>query len=292
VGDAWNKYDVTLNIHGNGGSAACRFSTTYHLSVALHTAGRIQKRGPNAFRMPQDQFGRETDPLEWNTAPGSDGKVHRSMPRLIKLTDASESVISALSRHSRDFNAEEEAQRVEGGQGQSTAAKVHRTVVAQSPFWKNTFVRVILYKLRTWNRDIRITERMYVRGADVNMDGHYEIPLFGGAPEKEMFRSAGPLVPGFWKGIFAGLEPGENYQFLVAMYNKGVPFYAQDCNDPNYRNHWNCRLGIRGEDNWYSKPLGVGFAAEKQAMDQRPAIQKFADFQRKPLWKKILSIFD
>ncbi len=291
VGDAWNKYSADINLRGYGASAACRYQQTYHLTVNLRTEERLKKRGPNAFRMPVDEFGRETEPLDWNTAEGRDKKWHRTMPIKVKLTDASETVISALSRHTRDFGDTAEAERVEAGGGQSSSKKAHRDSVAKSPFWKDTQVRVVLYKLRPWNRSIRVTERLYVRGADVASAGNYDIPLTGADQEKNMFRSAGPWFPGFWRGIFAGLEPGESYQFRVAMYNKGVPFYAQDCSHPAYRNHWNCRLGLRGEDNWFSKPLDLNFTAEKNIADQRPAIQRFADFQRKPLWKTIRDLF-
>lgn len=292
VGDAWNKYRYQNDIVGYGSSAKCRFNHSYHLKVNIVTDAREERRGPNAFRTPVDQFGRDTDSLEWNIAPGTDGKEVRTIPRLIKLMDASDTIISALSRHSRDFGDPAEAERIENGGGQSQSKEKQKKVIENNPFWKDTQVRVVLYKIRDYNRDIRVTERMYNRGADVNFNGNYEIPLFSADEDKRMFRSAGPLIPDFWKKIYTGLEPGANYQFLVAMYNKGVPFYAQDCNDAKNKGHWNCRLGFRGEDNWYSKPLELGFHAEKTIMDERPAVQKFADFQRKSLWGKIKSIWE
>ncbi len=292
IGDPWNEYGYAVNIAGHGASAPCAFNKTYELDVRITTNKRLQKRGPNAFRRPIDQFGREIESLEWNVAPNPKaGEPEiRALPRKMRLTDSSEVIIAALSRQTREYEAEIEKAKDDAGEAGNVTKSETRKFEQQAGFWKDTYVRIKLYMIEPYARDVRVAQRLYLRGADVNEEGQYHIELVSSDPKKDMYRASGPFVESFWNNFKVNLEPGRPHEFYVSMFNKGVPFYAQDCEDAKYKTHWNCRLGLRGEDSWYSKELPIPFMTDR-GYDARGWLETLNDFQGKPLWRKVSDLF-
>ncbi|MBY0370966.1 hypothetical protein K2X33_09785 [bacterium] len=290
VGDPWNEYDLQVRFRHGAKTAACVYGGGgYHLDVAVHTVGRIQRATPNAFRAPIDRFGREIEALNW--VLGENGE--RAKPYELKLSDASAVLIAAMSRVSQS----EVLANAKAKLGQATNVKTEDLREFQASeelgFWKDTRVRlrlkhIIPFSILGPERDVRVTANFYTRGAEVAIGAnseHYQIDL------NETYQASGPLFPEFWKSFSFNFEPAQQYQFLVSMYQKGVPFYAQDCDDPETSTWWNCRLGLRGENNWYSKELPLDFAIPASAPDQRSPLQKLSDFQGKPMKRKIQDLW-
>jgi len=290
IGDAWNKYRAESVLDGWGAEAPCRFGQRFNLRARVHTLERLHKATPNAFRMPVDRHGRTMEALGWQEGMTTKGDFVRSIPREIRLVDASEVLIAALARQSRKFEKEIEIAKDEAGRGRSTPVEGTRDFEKRAGFWQDTHVRIRLFKIERLARDVRVTRNLYVRGANASSQGSYKIPLVSGDSAADLYRASGPVTDSWWSGMRVGLEPGRPYELYVSMYQKGVPFYAQDCDEPENRNHWNCRLGLRTENHWFSKELPVPFVTEPM-IEQRPAWQRLADFQGKPLWRKIYDLF-
>lgn len=280
VNDAWNEYATDVTLDGRGAVAACRFNQTLRLHARVHTVKRLQRATPNAFRAPVDPFGREVESLGWLESINKKNETVRTRPREMRLMDASEVMIAALARTTRSADTEIEKARQETNAGRTTDPDKLRNFERKRGFWKDTNVRIRFYKIEPLGRDIKVSPHLYTRGAEASDRGNYKIDL------ESIYRGSSAFSDEFWKGIRIGLEPNRRFVFYVAMFQKGVPFYAQDCDDPNYKNHWNCRLGLRGENSWYSKELPIRFKSDPY-YDDRPALQKLSNWQSKPLWRKV-----
>jgi hypothetical protein len=234
--------------------------------------------------MPIDQFGREQEALGWLESINKKNETVRTRPRELRLMDASEVMIAALARTTRNADSEIEKARQETNAGRTTSPERLRAFEQKRGFWKDTNVRIRFYKIEPLGRDIKVSPHLYTRGAEAAERGNWKIDL------ESIYRGASAFSDEFWKGIRIGLEPNRRFVFYVSMFQKGVPFYAQDCDDPNYKSHWNCRLGLRGENAWYSKELPIKFTSDPY-YDDRPALQKLSNFQSKPLWRKVYDLF-
>jgi hypothetical protein len=267
VGDAWNEYRFSMVYEETGGSRAeCRFNHTYKMKVAIHTEKRINdKQTPNAFRIPVDRFGKPIDPLAWTEAANSKNQTVRTEPDQIRLTDASTTLITAMARQTRKFDAERIEAKMESGQGRNAKPEDVEEIQKKSGFWKNTKVRVRLFQDVKWGRDIRWTHNLYTSGSEVADDDQYRINLHGNDTGHDLYRASGPFSDGIWNGLSVTLRPDKTYRLLVSMFQEGVPFYKQE-------GKWS------SENSYYSKELPLEFKTDAH-YDARSMWQKFINFQ-------------
>jgi hypothetical protein len=278
VGDAWNEYEFIIAIMGHGRQAPCRFNHTYEMDVLIKTVKRLtDKASPNAFRLPVDRHGRQTDPLSWLETLNSDNEYVRSKPDVIKLSDASSTIITSMARQTRKFETEIQKAKNEAGVGESASDKDSREHKEESGFWKDTRVRLQLFEVIWLGRDRRVTHNMYTSGSEVAMGEHYKMGLMGSATESDMYRASGPYIQSIWEQFKFNLRPKTEYEFRISMYQKNVPFYAQDCEtDPG----WDCKTIGRPESKYYSKELPIPFGEKtNEYVDERSFLQKLSDFQ-------------
>lgn len=284
VGDAWNEYGFQFNILGHGTRAACQYQHTYELDVRIETVARlINKATPNAFRMPVDRHSRPIDALSWEQGANSKGDTVRVKPRQLKLSDVSSTIITAMARQSRNFTTELEKAKQEAGVGASTSAEDTTEHEQASGFWKDTQVRIALFEVVSWGRDRRSVTNVYTSGSDVAMGEHYEIGLVGSSAQYNLYKASGPIWESFWNQFQFGLRPNTQYEVRVSMYQKGVPFYAQDCET---------RPGIdcytpwgRLESSYYSKALPIPFSQKTDRyIDDRGWLQWLSDWQGRKFW--------
>ncbi|MCC6278881.1 MAG: hypothetical protein IT289_13290 [Oligoflexia bacterium] len=296
VGNKWNEYEGYATIRETGSSQAqCRLNQTLNMSVKIHTKNRIVRQTPNAFQLPVDQFGRPVSPLKWVDVPGKDGGfVQNAEPIELRLTDSSTAMIASLARQSRKFTESYERAKQEAGLGSNTSEEQNDEMRKQmnegGGFWKNTHVRLVLYEPRKLLRDVRVTHFTYFTGQDfdVSFDDQFRLPLQANEPQRDLFRASAAAF-GFnfdriAENFAIKLKPNRKYQILVAMYQKGVPFYSQTCEDRKGRfDRWGCKM--QGEGAYFSKDLPIEFQTPAN-YDARSFLQKLFNWQGSPLWEK------
>jgi len=264
VGDPWNTYDIQVTpnslacVYGGGG---------YHLTMNIETVGRTKKRSPNPFRMPIDRFKKPIEPIEWT--------INHGNPVRLLFSDASAVVIGSLARNSRAFGREAEIAEAEAEQSRKVLGNDEAEVKQKNEegFDKDTHFRLRMIKiLPRLQRDVRVTQNMYGRGAEFGMGAkseNYEVELSG------FFHSSGPWGENIWKLVSGNVQPGYAYEFRISMYQKGVPFYYQE--EDFY---------VGGENNWYSKELPVFFEIPADAPDLRDGRQKNFEYYQLPWYQK------
>jgi hypothetical protein len=192
-------------------------------------------------------------------------------------------IITALARQTRKFTADIMKKKWEEGLASNVEDK-EADVFEETGFHKDTRVRINLMREVTGNFPVKSIDTIYTSGAQVAGGTHsdnYKIQL------DDLYNIAGPGKPGRHAGLRFGVRPGASYRFEISMYQKGVPFYAQDCEDPKNVKAWNCRLGLRGENNWYSQPVLLKFKVKRTADDQRGLTQRVSNFMGRNLLGKL-----
>jgi hypothetical protein len=106
---------------------------------------------------------------------------------------------------------------------------------------------------------------MYTSGDEVAMGDQYRIDLHGNDTSHDLYRASGPISDSLWEHFDIHLRPGKVYALLVSMYQRGVPFYAQE-------GKW------KTEGSYFSKELPLPFSATKD-YDERSFWQKFVNWQ-------------
>ncbi len=281
VGDAWNKYVPEINIkETNQARASCEFNKTYNLELGIHTRKRLIKKTPNAFRVPVNKKNNKPDALDWKLTV-KDSKEIKTIPASIKLEDVSATMIAALARQSRNLTADLENAREKAGLNSNTSTKEVAKLQEKTQFWKNTQVRVRLFEIR-FGRDMRPTTNLYTNDIKAAQKGQYEIDLHGEGLSESLFRSSAPFFQSFWAKLPVHLRPDKDYELLISMFQKGVPFYEQDCESSK---KWFC-----GEGDFYSKELPIGFHTP-DGQDERGFVEKVIDFIGASLWQKVTGQF-
>ncbi|MBL7713931.1 MAG: hypothetical protein JNL01_00600 [Bdellovibrionales bacterium] len=267
IGDAWNKYKPVFT--GSAVGAACRQNTNYHFDLAIHTVGRdVGKASPNAFRLPKDYKGNAVDPLEWGGGvdPVKDQAVSIAVPRLLKLDDTSGATMDLLSEQSRK-NADREALKAQEGMNidkEDAKNAIAANEAKNQGFWKNTKVKVELIRQRKAWWDSFWSE-MYVTEVDA------KAPTLNFLAEDETTKQSD-----FWEidiGKVGGLyetvdgknnylKPNRHYKLKISMYQPGVDFYQQSCDDKpdqSWRCGWASWITKYRESEYYSKPIEIQF---------------------------------
>ncbi len=268
VGDAWNKYDLK-DVRGDAVGAACIPNRTYSFHAKINTIERdTAKASPNAFRLPVDETGRPIDPIgNWF----GDSKVRKGQPTSIILDDTSAAVVKALADHSKDgalVIAKAEGGKIVNKDGLSS------TEAVKQGFYKNTVVRVQLVKKNKlwfdrklgWNiynddvKSVTASINAYSKEQEIMLSDKWEVDLMR---SNTKHTGQGKKADVYWGDQF-GLQADRVYAFRVSMYQRGVPFYQQDCQtSPRFACNWPWPIG-RSENSYFSKPMEVRFETNKQ----------------------------
>lgn len=286
IGNAWNKYQPTVRFKEGGTSRTCkptRGPIHSEIVVTVNTIERIKNRTtPNTLRIQTDEDGKRMNPLVFEQAQAKSGKFVTGNIEKIRLADVSTEVIKEMARQSRKFTAVREIEKQEKGEGRNTdleGAKEFGEAAAATKrgFWKSTQVRVRLKENVPLEVDRYATRDYMTSATNITRNRGYEIePYKSDESGKDLYRSKG-----LWandsglNAVDVGLQPRTNYYFEISVFQEGVPFYRQDA-------------GFFG-DARFSEPLVIEFKSSDY--DERGSLQKLADFQAKPGWKKIWDLF-
>ncbi len=278
VGNAWNKY--APQIEGSGKGASCRMNNPTSINVRINTLERDRTRAtPNPFKAAVNQFGETLDAVkEWKTET-VDGKEVKVRPKKIQLMDSTGALVESIAAHSRRV-AEREEVKEEKGLGENpdgfsftdamkeTKGSGKTDQNAKEGFFKNTQVRLRLKKINkafwfdswTFNKKysddgVSIVPGLHVFSENQNVanSDRWELNLEqDGSDGNTDFYRAQKLIP------------NRNYNLMLSVYQKGVPFYQADCDTRN--EGWSCNgfvraigLGI-GENDYFSKDIEVPFS--------------------------------
>lgn len=279
-GDPWNEYAPSVQF--TVGDQRCRYNFTPEIDVKVFTKQRKIKKSPNAFRLPLDPQTKEPiEPLRWV----EDTKNVKLKPDLIRMMDTSSEAIKTLARQSRNFDADIAAAKANAGEASNATDKDAQDFKG---FWKETQIRVRLVEDRPiMYRNVKVSERIIVSGADVEIDGStYWVPLMGNADSSDLYRSRGPLTKK-WNLFTYNLRPGTKYKMLISMFQKGVPFYIKECGEKGTSS---MACTFQGEDAYFSKELPIEFVTDENN-DVRGPLQILSDFQGTPFWKKPVELW-
>lgn len=258
IGDAWNEYKFN-----ELPTFSCAQNTNYHFSAAIHTIKRdTSKSSPNAFRLPVNWDGTPIPALVWKNGMDQRKKtqVENAEVDKLQLDDVSGAMIALMAEQSR-ANAEREAKKDKEGISSNTQDKKDFAELSKKPegYWKNTKIKVELVRKYGywWNRT---THDWYTSDIDS------QAPTVNYLADKEDIKFSD-----FWifelasqgKLFEGGLKPNRNYSLEVSVYQRGVPFYQQSCEDAPDQS-WRCKAWIRWaayirESEYYSKPLKIDF---------------------------------
>ncbi len=270
-GDPWNVYRTKLTILNNGHDQIyCKMNNPINLKVEIFTEARItEKNTPNTLRPPVDEAGKERSPIKFLNQIAKGGSLARVKPRAIELIDASYTMIASMARQSRLFDSTLENAKQENGLGETQTPEKYvseKAKATRSGFFKDTQIRVQLYKMENWSRDVRYTHNLFTNGSVSSSMGFYDINLIGnGTKETDLYRASGPISDRYWEHISVDLPPDRNFELSVAMMQKGVPFYKQ----PKSENEI---------ESCFSKDLPIPFSSSDQ-VDERNWTKRFNDRQ-------------
>lgn len=269
IGDAWNKYNLN-DITGTGVNAQCIPNKQYEISLRIHTLERdTTKASPNAFRLPVDFEGK---PMEAISNWFGNTKIKKGQPAAIMLDDTSAAMVGSLSEHSKQ-NAYRVKAKAEVGKMVNQDA-LSNEQARNDGFYKNTILKInLIKKNRYWfNRhlgwsvysndvkSVTTSSNTYSKDEDIMLSEKWEVDLLTTNTRTDMTGKRS----GIYKNDLFALQADRVYALQVAMYQKGVPFYKQDCdNDPNAPFYCNYPLVGRRESSYFSKPLEIRFETHK-----------------------------
>lgn len=273
--NAWNQYSYSVSTQEFRCEA---FAPKKHVDVVIRTNGRIKRKAPNAFAIPVDRYGRKRgdNGISREEIGLKDG-LALGEPYKIELTDTANAVVTAAARTSRRFNVDNAKAEVVARRGEIGNAM-------NMGFWKDTQFRVRLFQINKNGRPVWLTQALYTNSGTVSSIGNnVVIPLQGEGGVAALYRANGPfnsMLGDLWSRYRIKLEPGQNYELRLAMYQKGLPFYETGCSKNN-----NCE-GEKAIDSMFSDELEISFKTDER-IDERTVFQKFLDWQRKPLSEKL-----
>ncbi len=264
IGNAWNKYSVFLSGSANG--AACRQNSDYHLSARIETDGRDpSKQAPNALRLPTDLEGNQLDQsqiLVWNSGVKKQNVIEKAFLDKIRLEDTSAATIKVISQQSRENAAREEAKREQGKGGDSFGDEKPDEGELKS-FFKNThiMVRLIEDPIYGWPDEVW-SSQIYTDANVLEIDNNLL------SQDKTKYESDTWLID----LDDVALRPNRNYRVEISMYQKGIPFYKQSCEDAKeigQETGFGCsgfakffKAG-RKPKHYFSKPIVLNFKTPK-----------------------------
>lgn len=283
IGDAWNKYSVSsAKINGGGSTTDCRPNNKAHVEFEIHTVERLVKPSPNAFQLPVDHAGKSLRPLEWAVDTDSGEKVR---PIRLKLTDSSAALVKLMAQQSQAVSSREKA-KSDLGLGQNSDKMDLVTSKAAEGFYKNTVLRFQL-KEDQWYRTTSFTKPRFIRDAEAvtlgnlrlskiqalrNSD-YWDIPLNDSDLGSNIY-SYDKWLPKALGVSERGLKPLQRYVLSLSMYQQGVPFYLQICDENQAK--LNPQTCAKSESDVYSKPIELPFWTSKA--DARPLLQQLNEF--------------
>lgn len=283
IGDAWNKYSISSpRINGAGSSTSCRPGNKAHVEFEIQTVERLIKPSPNAFQLPVDHTGKSIRPLEWAVDTDSGSKVR---PVRMKLTDSSAALVKLMAQQSQNNSAREKA-KSDLGLGQNSDKMDLVNSPAADGFYKNTVLRFQL-KEDQWFYTTSFTKPRYIRDAEAvtlgnlrlskiqalrNSD-YWDIPLNDAELGSNIY-SYDKWLPRVLGVSERRLKPMQRYVLSLSMYQQGVPFYLQIC-DENQKKI-NPRTCAKSDSEVYSKPIELPFWTSK--VDERSFLQQLNEF--------------
>lgn len=283
IGDAWNKYSISsAKINGGSASTTCRPNNKAHAEFEIHTVERLIKPSPNAFQLPVDHTGKSIRPLEWAVDTDSGSKVR---PVRMKLTDSSAALVKLMAQQSQS-NSSREKSKSDLGLGQNADKMDLVNSKAAEGFYKNTVLRFQL-KEDQWFYTTSFTKPRYIRDAEAvtlgnlrlskiqalrNSD-YWDIPLNDAELGSNIY-SYDKWLPRALGVAERGLKPMQRYVLSLSMYQQGVPFYLQICDDAQKK--INPQTCAKSDSDVYSKPIELPFWTSK--VDQRSFLQQLNEF--------------
>ena len=291
VQDAWNRYIPLFRVDGGSSSMQCVPDSNYRMSLQIVTERRLNKASPNAFKLPQDANGRSLPPISrWKSG-------ENSLPTGALLMDSSSVFLLTMAQNSRRSSERQEA-LLENGQGKN-ADGLSEGQQAKNGFFKNTQLKVELLKRnRFWfdttaGMSFKTSDAQsvvpstlgYSRYKDLQLSEIWEVPL---APlyDRSGFKNwltTTLLDPGHvFSGSEVRLRPHRTYILRMRMYQKGVPYYKQACEDDPDAGAacWGAvrAIGLGRQDRHvFSKPLDIEFYT-RDDFDERNTWQQVVDF--------------
>lgn len=283
IGDAWNKYSISPGtINGGGSSMSCRPNSKAHVQFEIQTVERLIKASPNAFQLPVDHAGKSIRPLEWAVDTDSGEKAR---PIRMKLTDSSAALVKLMAQQSQNISGREKL-KSDLGLGQNGDKMDLVKSSAADGFYKNTVLRFQL-KEDQWFYKTSFTKPRFIRDADAvtlgnlrlskiqalrNSD-YWDIPLNDAELGSNIY-SYDKWLPRVLGVGDRGLKPMQRYVLSLSMYQQGVPFYLQICDQEQRK--LNPQTCAKSDSEVYSKPIELPFWTSK--VDQRPFLQQLNEF--------------
>ncbi len=281
VGDEWNNYKFQLS--GSAVGASCQQNASEHLNVAIHTVNRKIKSSPNAFQLPVDFEGNPLSPLQWMISDSftkGDSYI-KTKPREVRLSDASAAIVGLMARQSRDV-ADREIKKQELGLGE-TNDQAKKDAKSFQSFFKNTTLRMHLVE-DSWGWTTSFGAQATVMDADaitsanlslsklqsIRTSEYWVVPLEDDSIGINIYKRDKWLPRLLGMGT-REMKPSQRYLLRMSMYQKGVPFYYQLCNN---KGQANCTTK---ESLVYSKPMDIPFWTHPQ-YDNRPFWQRLNEF--------------
>ncbi|PWU14160.1 MAG: hypothetical protein C5B49_13595, partial [Bdellovibrio sp.] len=277
IGDPWNLYHISLS--GSAMGAKCQQDAHETLDVTIATEHRLVKPSPNAFRLPVNFEGKRVDALTWmmDTDTGLKAK-----PRTLRLSDISASMVGLIAQQSRANAGRETLKREIGKDG--NADQMAKNSPALDPFLKNTTVRIQLAE-KTWYGTSIFSPPFYLRDSDAVVSANLSLSKLQSVRNSEFWEiplddpDEGATIYTYrrWLPRFLGLKnkelkPYQRYMLRFSMFERNVPFYAQNC-DQN-ESEAAC---VNEPEGVFSAPLEVTFKTSDK-IDYRPTWRKILEF--------------
>ncbi len=269
ISDAWNKYAVAIS----PSQFACTPNGRYDIQVRIDTLERdISKASPNAMRLPVDINGQPVEAVRW-VEEQIGGTTVKKYPSEIKLQDQSAAVISSIANHSAK-NQEREKLKADLG-----VLGAEKSPAMDKEFMKNTVVKIRLKKKRLlFDRGISkiYSEDWEAVQPDSNNLSNDEMTMQSENWTVDLINNSNNIY-----GRYSPLRPNRVYSFEISMYQKGVPFYRQNCDeDSGVKFKKMCNLlpffWGKSDSKVFSKPMEIQFETSKKydGRDDMPAVDR------------------
>lgn len=288
VGDAWNEYQPAFKLSTGGSSFLCHHDTNYSMTMTVSTLHRIaNKASANAFKLPETWDGKPLPPLGWqNNEVGS-------KPTVLTIMDSSAAMVQLMAEQSRRM-AERQVAMLDAGEGTNPDGLNESEQAKKKGFYKNTLIRAQIYKVNRfwWDTqaafDLISNDSTSIQPSNLFLSSKEEVKwseIWNVGLEQmyqrdgHRFRQMLAYPDSIFNGDSVHLRPGRSYVLKVSMYQKGVPFYLQSCEDDPHPD-WHCNAVIkhtwlgRDEYDYFSKPILIPFSTRND-VDSRNLWQKF-----------------
>lgn len=234
VRNAWNEYQAEVI----PAEIRCDLGEK-NFNLGIHTLGRIKRKAPNPFALPEDQ-----KPMV--------GLDEKGRPRSLKLLDLARNLRLDQSMNSRRF---ESGVTGEESIGSSEAG-------GSKAFWVSTQFRMKLSKIDSLGRKFAVTlpNKFSTDQTDV-FDNEMLISLGGKGGMDRLYRPAGPLefiFGGLYHYLGVELSPNTDYELEVRAAQREFPFYESTCRNGEMA------CGSENEkESLFSEPILIRFKTEE-----------------------------